>query len=77
MCFLLATLPACVSKQDKIDTLAKEIVTKAYNGDTDAMTTIGYIFSKKGDAITAHKWYKKAADLGNAEAKYKLKELPQ
>ena len=71
--FLMATLPACVSKQDKkIDIWAKEIaaelVTRARNGDTDAMSAVGSCFSILGNYSVAYQWYKKAANLGNAEA---------
>lgn len=55
-------------KTSKISTLEKQ----AENGDLNAQFELGHYYEKKGKKQQAHKWYKKAAEQGHADAKFRL-----
>ena len=53
----------------------EEVTQKAIVGDAEAQCTLGWIFSGRGDDITAVIWYRKAADQGYAEAQSDLGKM--
>jgi TPR repeat protein len=56
-----------------------ELLLKAQQGDPDAQCELGYRYEIAGgvpmDYKQAAEWYRKAAEMGNAEAKYNLGRL--
>lgn len=69
---VLIALPLAAFAQD-----INELLPKAQKGDTQAMVQLAAAYNdswEDGSAEQAAKWYRKAADAGNAEAMYQLFE---
>ena len=63
-------------KETELRAKFERVLKAAEQGDLDAQTNLGHLYSKDGGPLKsiyrAFKWYRKAAEQGHAEAQYEL-----
>lgn len=78
---LAVALPVALAAQDAASGLDQAVLAKAKAGDAAAELAIGIEYQKGDvvprDFVQAAEWFRKAADLGNARAQFKLGTLYQ